>query len=88
MVGSSSGLGRLPFPVTNRGSNPLPTTNNMARSSTGLVRETDGQQNDSKVGYEKVPILSSRDLMFRTSNFSVRKQSVRILYGLQNFTNF
>jgi RecA-family ATPase len=55
----------------------------MARSSTGLARESDGQQNDSKVGYEKVPILSSRDLMFRTSNFSVRKQSVRILYGLQ-----
>jgi hypothetical protein len=55
----------------------------MARSSTGLARETDGQKNDSKVGYEKVPILSSRDLMFRTSNFSVRKQSVRILYGLQ-----
>jgi hypothetical protein len=26
MVGSSSGSGRLPFPVTNRGSNPLPTT--------------------------------------------------------------
>jgi len=28
MVDSSSGPGRLPFPVTNRGSNPLSTTKN------------------------------------------------------------
>jgi hypothetical protein len=33
-------IGRISFQKSNRGSNPLPTTN-MARSSTGLARETD-----------------------------------------------
>ena len=45
MACSSSGSGRLTFRSKNRGSNPLHATNNMARSSTGLARETDGQQN-------------------------------------------